>query len=134
MPTYFADAWFFIALVDRRDSHHAQARRLAFNILDSPVVTHDYVLSEMLAHFADDGVFSRELAVKTVRDALRNFDVVHGDRALFLKGIDRYGSRLDKEYSLVDCMSMVLMEERGIQHVLTNDHHFTQAGFTVVNQ
>lgn len=39
-----------------------------------------------------------------------------------------------RTYSLVDCISMVVMEERGIQHVLTNDHHFTQAGFTVVNQ
>lgn len=29
---------------------------------------------------------------------------------------------------------MVLMEERGIRQVLTNDHHFAQAGFTVVNE
>ena len=42
--------------------------------------------------------------------------------------------RPDKEYSLVDCMSMTLMRERGITHVLTNDHHFRQEGFTVVNE
>jgi uncharacterized protein len=41
---------------------------------------------------------------------------------------------LDKAYSLVDCMSMSLMRERGITHILTNDHHFRQEGFTLVNE
>lgn len=134
MPTYFADTWFLIAVIDPRDSHHVQARRLAFSILESSVVTHEYVLSELLAHFSDDGPGSRASAAFAVRDALRKFDVVSTDRALFLRALARYEQRLDKEYSLVDCMSMVVMEERGIHHVLTNDHHFTQAGFTVVNQ
>jgi predicted nucleic acid-binding protein len=31
-------------------------------------------------------------------------------------------------------MSMEVMERRGITHVLTNDHHFRQEGFTVVNE
>ena len=46
--------------------------------------------------------------------------------------MDRYERRLDKGYSLVDCMSMVVMEDLDIQHVLTNDRHFQQAGFTLV--
>jgi predicted nucleic acid-binding protein len=29
---------------------------------------------------------------------------------------------------------MVVMEQRGIRHVLTNDHHFAQAGFVVVSE
>jgi predicted nucleic acid-binding protein len=28
---------------------------------------------------------------------------------------------------------MTLMRERGITHVLTNDHHFRQEGFTVLS-
>ena len=134
MPTYFADTWFFIALFDRRDSHHARARRLAFALAGAVIVTHDYVLSELLAHFSDDGPFARETAVAAARDAMRRFDVVSGDRALFLRALERYAARPDKEYSLVDCMSMLVMEDRGITHVLTNDHHFSQGGFTVVNQ
>ena len=51
-----------------------------------------------------------------------------------MRALDLYSQRPDKEYSLVDCMSMVLMRERGITHVLTNDHHFRQEGFTVVNE
>jgi predicted nucleic acid-binding protein len=52
----------------------------------------------------------------------------HHSRALYL-----YSLRVDKAYSLVDCMSMVVMQDRGITHVLTNDHHFRQEGFTVLS-
>ena len=98
------------------------------------VVTHDAVLTEVLTYFADEGASLRGIAVEAVRRALRIYNVVPAERSLFLRALSLYESRPDKEYSLVDCMSMVVMEERGIQHVLTNDHHFTQAGFTVVNQ
>ena len=134
MQKYFADTWFFIALVDRRDAHHAQARRLASTVLRYPIVTHDYVLSEFLASFSDDGARARSLAVAAARQAFREYEVIPADRPLFLRALTRYEQRPDKEYSLVDCMSMVVMEERGITHVLTNDHHFAQAGFTVLNQ
>ena len=45
-----------------------------------------------------------------------------------------YAARPDKEYSLVDCMSMVVMKARNIDHVLTNDRHFSQEGFVVVSE
>jgi len=50
----------------------------------------------------------------------------------FKAGVKLYGSRLDKGYSLTDCISMRVMEQRGIAQVLTNDHHFTQAGFEIL--
>lgn len=133
MRTYFADAWFFIALLDRRDSHHLIARRIA-TALPGPLVTHEHIFSEVLAFFGEEGASARARAVAIVRDTLLKSEVVTPDRALFLRALHRYEQRPDKEYSLVDCMSMVVMEERGIRHVLTNDHHFTQAGFTVVSQ
>lgn len=39
-----------------------------------------------------------------------------------------YADRRDKEWSGVDCMSMVVMADRGIDEILTHDHHFEQAG------
>ena len=131
--TYFADSWFFIALLDRRDSHHAAASRLESLTRGSRVVTHDSVLSEVLAHFSGDGRQARTLAVGAVRRAALSHLVIPADRGLFIDALSLYEARPDKEYSLVDCMSMELMRARGITHVLTNDHHFRQEGFTVLS-
>jgi predicted nucleic acid-binding protein len=134
MPTYFADAWFLIALFDRRDSHHRIAHRISRELSTHSLVTHDAVLTEVLSYFSDEGTYARSIAVEGIRGAIRSYDVLSVDRELFLAGLDRYAARPDKEYSHIDCMSMVLMERLGITHVLTNDHHFAQAGFIVVNQ
>jgi predicted nucleic acid-binding protein len=134
MHTYFADAWFLIALYDRRDSHHGQALRVARRLGTIPVVTHDAVLTEVLAFFSEEGAYARKVAVDGIRHAIQSYDVRSVHRELFIAGLDRFAARPDKEFSHVDCMSMVLMERLGIRHVLTNDHHFAQAGFTVVSE
>ena len=33
---------------------------------------------------------------------------------------------------LTDCISFVVMQERGIAEALTGDHHFEQAGFAAL--
>ena len=38
----------------------------------------------------------------------------------------------DKQWGLVDCISFVIMRERGVTEALTSDHHFVQAGFRVL--
>lgn len=35
----------------------------------------------------------------------------------------------DKNFSVVDCTSFVIMQDRRLQHVLRVDDHFTQMGF-----
>lgn len=132
MQEYFADAWFFIALTNRFDAHHAAAHRLA--VRSGRLVTHDAVLTEVLSYFSGAGAGNRQRAVETVRRALRELFVEPVGRTLFLLSLELYDGRRDKEYSLVDCASMVLMRQRGIQHVFTNDHHFRQEGFTVIDR
>ena len=132
--TYFADAWLFIALLERRDAHHQQAVRLERTIPPSSIVTHDTVLTEVLTYFADEGEHPRLVAAQAVRSILTRLIVVEVDRPLFLRALTLYERRYDKEYSLVDCISMVIMRERGIQHAITNDHHFEQEGFILVNE
>jgi hypothetical protein len=48
---------------------------------------------------------------------------------LFEAGTDLYSRRSDKEWSLTDCISFVVMQEQGIGEALTGDRHFEQAGF-----
>ena len=132
---YFADSWFFIAYLRDSDPHHHAAMRLAGALRGASFVTHDGVLSELLAFFCSHGDLWRKHVAAFVRDVLgsKEFKVAPFTRYLFEEALTMYERRLDKEYSLVDCASMRLMLRRGITHVLTNDHHFTQEGFTIVN-
>ena len=56
-------------------------------------------------------------------------EVVPETTDLFKEGLKLYSSRPDKGWSLTDCLSFVVMKERGILDALTSDHHFNQAGF-----
>jgi len=124
----------FIAIIDPLDQHHKKALRLERVFRGKRLLTHEYVLGEFLTFFSGEGALARASAVETVRSIRRSHEVAESTPALFELALNRYTHRLDKEYSFVDCMSMVLMEHRGITRVLTNDHHFRQEGFTVVNE
>ena len=50
----------------------------------------------------------------------------------FQAGADLHATRPDKSWSLTDCISFVIMLERGLSDALTTDHHFAQAGFCVL--
>ncbi len=52
----------------------------------------------------------------------------------FLEALELYESRLDKGYSLTDCISMNVCHKLGITQVLTHDHHFEQEGFSILLQ
>ncbi|HEV7920430.1 MAG TPA: PIN domain-containing protein [Thermoanaerobaculia bacterium] len=132
--TYFLDTWFFIALFDRRDTHHAAVRRLEARHRRDRLVTHDGVLTEFLNYFCEDGPMARREASRLIRRIALDVTVVASSHELFLRALALYDARPDKEYSLTDCMSMVVMRDRGIDHILTNDHHFRQEGFTAVSE
>jgi uncharacterized protein len=38
----------------------------------------------------------------------------------------------DKDFSFTDCTSFVVMRDLKLREALTTDHHFAQAGFTVL--
>jgi predicted nucleic acid-binding protein len=135
MRVYLVDTWFLIAVIDRFDQHHRQAVQINERTTNAVFVTHEGVLAEFLTYFSGSGRVQRHAAVQRVRSLRAHPQYsVASFSPLFPAAIDLYSHRLDKEYSVIDCMSMTLMRERGISHVLTNDHHFRQEGFTVVNE
>jgi predicted nucleic acid-binding protein len=135
MRRYFVDTWYLIALTDHFDAHHTLAVRIERITRGRALVTHEAVLTEFLTFFAEAGPMARQMAVRRVRAILEQpqWTVAHSSD-VFPLALDLYSLRLDKEYSLVDCMSMALMRERSITHVLTNDHHFRQEGFIIVDE
>lgn len=97
-----------------------------------PLVTTDDILSELVALVtARSSTISRAYLVQFVNRirAMPQLQIVHIDEATW----DEAGAMLermtDKDWSLVDGASFVVMRRLGITEAFTSDHHFTQAGF-----
>lgn len=89
------------------------------------------MLTEYLNYFAAWGSQLRRKAAVNVHNMMESgtVEIVPQTAGSFLNGLDLYRTRLDKGYSLTDCISMHTMRHRGIAEVLTNDRHFEQEGF-----
>ena len=96
-----------------------------------PLVTSDFVLLEVA-----DALSTPALRAHTIAfvDRLRRgmIEIVPLSNGTMEKGWMLYGQRPDKEWGLTDCTSFVIMQEYGVAEAFTSDHHFTQAGFTVL--
>ena len=134
MVSWFVDTGFAIALSVRRDRFHARAALLASEIerTKTLLVTTHAVILEIGAALskvdtrADGATLMRSLlADPTVR-------VVPHDALLLNKALSLFEQRPDKERSLCDCTSFVVMQDLGITHALSTDRHFDQAGFTAL--
>ncbi|MBW3623408.1 MAG: PIN domain-containing protein [Armatimonadetes bacterium] len=136
MNEVFLDANGLIGWTNPRDQWHraaVEARRLLSS--GTRIVTTYEVLTEYLSHYAAFGPYLREQSSRMVRSVFVNpqFRIIEDPaRVAFFLGLDLYERRRDKQYSLVDCISMAVMRREGITHVLTNDHHFEQEGFTLL--
>jgi predicted nucleic acid-binding protein len=131
MMTWFADTFFFIAYLSPDDDAHEHAKA-CFDEFDGKLLTTEWVLSELADGMAN--LANRETFVKFYEALRTDSDVliVASDPALFDAGIELYAARKDKEWSLTDCISFVVMERNGIKEALTGDHHFEQAGFAIM--
>lgn len=134
MPRYFVDTFYWVALSDARDQWHARVVAFSRSLSDYHLYTVDEVLAEYLTFYSAARPHVRDDAVQTVRDILRDphITVMPQSHASFLDALALYASRPDKEYSLVDCVSMRAMRREGLTEALTNDHHFVQEGFRIL--
>lgn len=127
MTKVFADTFYFLALLNKRDEGHSKAVEYATCV--KQIVTTEWVLTELA-----DGLASsrrRDMFAKTRHELLADADVwvVPLDMKLHEEGIKLFASRFDKSWSLTDCISFVVMRREGLTEALTGDHHFEQAGF-----
>lgn len=55
--------------------------------------------------------------------------IIPASQELFDRGVEFFRERPDKEWTLTDCISFVVMADEELTDALTGDHHFEQAGF-----
>jgi len=129
----FLDSSFIYALLNHRDQFHRQAAALLDRLRPSDqfVIT-DAVIFECCSLLAALG--ARSSIVGFLDDIIVDdrYLIVHIDAERFYRAYEMFKSYRDKEWSLVDCASFLVMQDESIEMALTADHHFEQMGFTAL--
>jgi hypothetical protein len=124
----FIDTGYLLALVNTSDTFHQRALA-AMNQVQPPFVTTEAVLTEVGNALARQRWRSLGVSVIQRLQSDPDLEIVTVTPALFEQAVQLYSTRPDKEWGLTDCISFVVMQERGLTDALTTDHHFVQAGF-----
>ena len=132
MNVVFADTFFWLAFVNPADSAHSRARAFLTGY-PGRLLTMDWVLLEVADGLASSAA-GRQRFMLLRADLLADpqVTVVAWRSDLLEDAVRLYGQRPDKQWSLTDCTSFVVMQGAGVTEALTGDRHFEQAGFVAL--
>ncbi|MCX6926192.1 MAG: PIN domain-containing protein [Verrucomicrobia bacterium] len=128
MKAVFADTFYFLALLNERDTAHKQAVA-ASRAPGLSLVTTELVLIELADALCKPPHRDEVTALWNVVEGDPAFRLVRATSELIQRGRELYRDRADKEWPLTDCISFVVMQDHGLSGALTADHHFEQAGY-----
>jgi predicted nucleic acid-binding protein len=129
----FVDTSGWASVADRRQTFHTRAAALVHATIANAkrIVTTNLVLIELSALLTSPLRIPKLQQVQFL-DNLRSdpdVEIVCVDTRLETDAWNLWRARLDKEWTMTDCTSFLVMQQRGLQEVLTTDHHFEQAAF-----
>ena len=130
----FLDTAYAIALSSPNDQFHTRAVALVEQLeaTGTRLVTTRAVLLEIGNALSKQRY--RQAAVQLL-DSLEEdptVDIVPLSEPLYARAVQLYRERPDKEWGLTDCVSFLVMQDRGLTDALTTDEHFQQAGFRAI--
>ena len=126
----FLDTGYLVDLEDADDDNHRMAREHFDGLGRIPTLTTtSYVLDEVVTFFNVRGHHAKVVEVGERLLGSPSVGMVHVGENLLRRGFGLLRDRPDKDYSLTDCVSFVLMRERRITVVFAFDRHFEQEGF-----
>ena len=131
MRIVFADTSFYVAALNPRDVNHTRAEAFGRGFRGH-VVTTEYVLLEVATFFCEGAHRPVFLGLLQTLQHDPEVTIVPASADPWNRGVALFAARPDKDWSLTDCISFGVMQERGITDALTADHHFEQAGFVVL--
>jgi uncharacterized protein len=131
MTEVFLDTSFAIALSSVTDQNHVQAVKLANQIETdrTRLVTTQAILLEIGNALSKQKYRAAAIQLLEALETDPSVEVVLLTHSLYKLAFDLFKQREDKEWGLVDCISFIVMQDRGISDALTADTHFQQAGF-----
>lgn len=126
----FLDTACAIALSTPGDRFHSQAILLADQIeAAGSLVTTQAVLLEIGSALSRQRYRSAAVRLLEAIQTDPRVEVIPLTHDLYARALHLYRERPGKEWGLIDCISFIVMQERGITQALTTDEHFQQAGF-----
>ena len=130
----FADTSALMAIINRADALHPSAVALhhEFRTMRTPLVTSDWVLAEFLCVAARAPFRATATKAVALLKSSSRATIIEATRRDWDRAFDFFGQYHDKEWSLVDCTSMLICQDRNIRRVFTYDHHFRQFGLEVL--
>jgi len=131
MKSFLLDTSYLITLEASDDQNHRIAVKHLKSLIKSlpPLVITSYIFDEIVTFFNSRN--NHEKAVEVGNNILESntVELIHVDETLFFEAWQYFQKYKDKSYSLTDCISFIVMNQRGIKTALTFDRHFNQAGF-----
>src|SRR5450631_140232 len=110
MTTVFADTFYFLALLDAGEAQHQRAADFGRNP-QVRIITTEWVLAEFgdaYCHPQDRADF---VALYRSLDNHPRIKIIPASTSLFQSGIDFFEQWPDKEWSLTDCLSFIVMQD-----------------------
>ena len=131
MSKVFLDTSYLLALELTRDQNHEAATHHWQSIVPSrpSFVTTSYVFDEVVTYFNSRGQHEKAVQVGNSLLLSPSVEFVHVDQSLFHEGWEHFQQHRNKDYSLTDCISFIIMKQLSIHIGFTFDGHFAQAGF-----
>src|SRR5436853_3039964 len=131
MNAAFLDTSYLLALELANDQNHHAALHHWQRIgpLLPVLVTTSYVFDEVVTYFNSRGHHAKAVEVGNRLLTSQSVKFVQVDEKLFKEGWEYFQLYKDKDYSLTDCISFVVMKALGIDTAFAFDQHFVQAGF-----
>src|SRR5437764_1188724 len=133
MPDVFADTSGWGNLFDQAEEHHSNARTILRRVEEQQLrfLTTNYIIAELVSLLISPMRTPHPTIVTVIEElqASKYVNILHIDPKLHDRAWRLFVDRPDKRWSLVDCSSFIIMQDRGLAEALTTDHHFEQAGF-----
>lgn len=131
MRTVFVDSAAWIALINSRDELHEAATGILATLRRerARLLTTQFVLLEVADALSSPGFRQQTVGFVDGLRSISTVEVVPVSPDLFELGWSLFAVRSDKEWSLTDCISFRVMQERKLIEAFTSDSHYTQAGF-----